>query len=152
MDKIFKIGLLVLAILIVTLSASTMATDLFNYGQRWKSWSVGTRNVYLEGFQDGSNHAYWTAGDQWLAHGDFLKNPALQKVKKVSGNVHFFVELSVIRDVMTGLYEDPANTFIKWETVLYLARDKLMGEDISERLIKARKFAIEEWELLQKME
>lgn len=56
------------------------------------------------------------------------------------------MDSSAIREVMTNLYADPANTYIAWDRMLYLARDKLMGKDISQALIDARKDAQKQYE------
>ena len=126
------------------------ATERFNYGQVWKLWPDYVRDVYLMGFQDGSVYAYFKALHKWLPPGEAFKKPEPQRVKEVRESVFLFVDRSALRDVMTSLYEDPANTYIRWEKIVYLARDKLMGKDISQSLIKARKDAHEEYELLRK--
>jgi hypothetical protein len=48
--------------------------------------------------------------------------------------------------VVTEIYRDPANAFLEPLTVVFLARDKLSGEDIGTALLKARKEVLEKYE------
>jgi hypothetical protein len=54
-------------------------------------------------------------------------------------NVDF--DLKDISAIMSSLYDDPANTYILNEDMALLANRKLLGDDISEGLIAARKIA-----------
>lgn len=49
-----------------------------------------------------------------------------------------FYETDALRDVMTSLYSDPANTYISFGSMIYVARDKLSGKDVEPILRKAR--------------
>jgi len=39
---------------------------------------------------------------------------------------------------MTNLYKDPSNTYIRYNSMLYIARDKLGGKDVEPALRLAR--------------
>ena len=52
---------------------------------------------------------------------------------------------------MTSLYDDPANAFIELTEMVYLANNKLKGEDILESLRYKRKQAVEVNDWLEKM-
>ncbi len=54
--------------------------------------------------------------------------------------------------MVSMLYQDPANTFVPWESMTYIARDKLKGQEIDEALKAARKKAVEDHLLIQQME
>jgi hypothetical protein len=41
-----------------------------------------------------------------------------------------FYDTSALLDVMTSLYADPANTYIAYTSMVYIARDKLAGKDV----------------------
>jgi len=43
-----------------------------------------------------------------------------------------------LRDVMTNLYADPANTYIRHDAMVYISRDKLSGKDVEPILRHAR--------------
>jgi hypothetical protein len=50
-----------------------------------------------------------------------------------------FYKNSALLDVMTSLYSDPANTYIGYAYMIYIARDKLAGKDIEALLRNARR-------------
>jgi hypothetical protein len=50
-------------------------------------------------------------------------------------------------DVITNLYKDPANSYVLFGDMVYIARDSLKGIDITDALLKARKHAIATYEL-----
>ena len=39
---------------------------------------------------------------------------------------------------MTNLYSDPANTYVRFDSMVYIARDKLSGKDVDPALRHAR--------------
>ena len=117
------------------------SNESLTYGKIWLSWSNNLRDVYLVGFSDGIDVVYWKAALTWLAPGEIFKKPESGRVKKVRQDVFLVLDIATIRDVMTNLYKDPSNTYIPWKKMIYLARNKLMGKDISIELINARKEA-----------
>lgn len=103
--------------------------ELFNYGRQWNSWSNGSRSIYLEGFVDGQSNTY-----------QLLVNdlPAVRR-EPLRLQTFTFYDRDVLRDVMTSLYSDPANTYIRYNSMVYIARDKLNGNDTEPRLKLARR-------------
>lgn len=115
-----------------TLSSCAIAPsgqELVNYGRRWNAWSGESRSIYLEGFVDGQSHTYL------LLTNDLPKD----RRESLRMQTFTFYDGSAIRDVMTSLYSDPANTYITFDSMVYIARDKLAGQDIESRLREARK-------------
>jgi len=102
--------------------------ELVNYGKRWNAWPDSSRSVYLEGFRDGQSHTY-------LA---FLNDLSPNRVEPLRLQTFTLYETTAIRDVMTNLYSDPANTYITFSAMVYVARDKLSGKDIEPMLRGAR--------------
>lgn len=93
-----------------------------------ESWSNDARLIYLQGFMDGQSETHLTyfnvlppKSRDALARKTFLR-----------------YELPALRDVMTDLYKDPANTYIRLSSMIYIARDKLDGLDIERRLRYSR--------------
>jgi hypothetical protein len=102
--------------------------ELINYGNEWNAWSNGPRSVYLEGFVDGQSHTYM------LLQNDI---PA-ERREPLRLQTFTMYESGALRDVMTSLYSDPANTYVAYDSMVYIARDKLGGKDIEATLRNAR--------------
>jgi hypothetical protein len=56
-----------------------------------------------------------------------------------------------LTDIISNLYKDPANSYILFGDMVYIARDSLKGNNASDALLKARKNAIATFELNKKM-
>ncbi len=102
--------------------------DLFNYGQEWNTWSNGSRYIYLEGFVDGQSSTYVAV----------LGDLPPDRREPLRLQTFMFYGATALRDVMTSLYADPANTFIRYDAMVYIARDKLSGKDVEPMLRRAR--------------
>jgi len=111
-------------------AAATSAQDerLFNYGKQWKSWPDICRSTYVLGFVNGQDSTY-------VALLDDLP-PARQEALRLK--TYTFYDEDALRDVITNLYADPANTYIRYSSIVYIARDKLAGKDIEPILRRAR--------------
>jgi hypothetical protein len=103
--------------------------QLMNYGRQWHTWSNASRTVYLEGFVDGLSNTFSSLRNDLPA--DRREPLRLQ--------IFTFFDSDVLRDVMTNLYSDPANTYIRYDSMVYIARDRLGGKDTEPRLRLARK-------------
>jgi hypothetical protein len=124
-------GLVYCAVLCAPMSAQQnpcQTVDRFNFGREWRSWSGTTRNVYMDGFMSGQADTYLALVNDLPAH---RKEPLSQAT-------FLFFDTDAIADVMTDLYKDPANAFIRFGAMVYIARDKLNGRDIEARLRYSR--------------
>ena len=121
---------LAVATFIVLCAATTPAQDerLFDYGRQWNSWSNFSRSTYLLGFVDGQSHTY---------NALFNDLPATRR-EPLRLQTFTFYDSDAIRDVMTSIYADPANTYIRHNSMVYVARDKLAGKDVEPMLRYAR--------------
>jgi hypothetical protein len=113
------------AFLALTLPACACITlpgfEPVDSGRLWKSWSAYERLVYLRGFHDGSFYA--------IEH-----SAPPQAIKEIALRYGF----TQIRDVITSLYSDPANAYINLSAMVFIARDKLDGQNAEQLLTKAR--------------
>ena len=116
-----------ISVYILTTNGSAQ-DELFNYGRQWNGWSNASRSVYLEGFVDGQSNTF-------LALSNDL--PAARR-EPLRLQTFTFYEADALRDVMTNLYKDPSNTYIRYNSMLYIARDKLGGKDVEPALRLAR--------------
>ena len=118
----------VMMLLVMPTSSGQRERDLFNYGQEWNTWSNGSRYVYLEGFVDGQSNTYAAV----------LGDLPQERREPLRLQLFTFYGAQALRDVMTSLYADPANTFIRYDSMVYIARDKLSGKDTESMLRSAR--------------
>lgn len=102
--------------------------SLVNFGHEWTAWSDGERSIYLEGFIDGQGHTFFLFWN--------VVSPARRAALRLQSFT--FYDRNAIRDVMSSLYSDPANTYITFDAMVYIARDKLSGKDIEMNLRHAR--------------
>lgn len=137
---------------IFSLYTGAHAEDPFNYGAIWRAWPPVAQDAYLQGFTDGINAAYWKARNSWLDSAILQEKPEPETVKRVREAVYPFFSPAALSQMVSMLYQDPANTFIPWESMTYIARDKLKGKEIDEALKAARKKAVEDHILIQQME
>jgi len=116
-------------LLIAVLSAHAQGppTKRVNFGNTWNSWSDYIRDIYLQGLTDGQFYTF-----------TLVPLDSVKSFNSMREKVFLFFEPNVIRDVMTDLYKDPANTFISSAAMAHIARDKLQGKDISKTLRRAR--------------
>jgi hypothetical protein len=125
----FTVALCSLILLLgFTLLCQEHRDNRINFGGQWNSWSTNDRLVYLSGFMDGQSETYSTLLSD-------LPEGSRERLRKAT---FLFYDLDVIRDVITDVYRDPANTFIRFSSIVYVARDKLDGKDVESRLRYAR--------------
>ena len=105
-----------------------LTPDRINYGREWRTWTDTIRQIYVEGFMSGQ-------ADTYLAVFNDLPNDRREPLRKA---LFLFHGLGPIADVMTDLYKDPANTFIRYGAMVYIARDKLSGRDVEPMLRNSR--------------
>lgn len=142
---------IITAFIIMLLSATSSNSDeRYNPGKTWASWSDYTRNIYLTGFNDGASRAFMGAAWEWLDHEDLRNVPRPEHVTKVA-NKTLIKDRPVIRDITTNLYTDPANTYISFGDMFFIAQDKLDGKDVNQELLKARKVAKKLHEVLRQL-
>jgi hypothetical protein len=102
--------------------------ELVNYGRKWNAWSNESRSTYLEGFVDGQSNTYLLV----------LSDLPAERREAIRLRTFTFYENAVLRDVMTSLYSDPANSYVRYDSMVYIVRDKIGGKDIEAALRSAR--------------
>jgi hypothetical protein len=135
------------SILALSLTSSLAAAEFFNFGRHWLALTTQAREIYVAGVVDGVSYAYFEAAESWLPSNEIYANPPSEKVERVRKKVFPMLADEALVAVMTDLYKDPANGFIDRRSLLFLARDKLLGQKIDDALVEARKSAIDRQEL-----
>ena len=128
--------------------------EMLDYGAIWKGWGREGQHAYLWGFIDGGTAVLVTAMEEYVSSGKQVRSAPkdcgviLDNTGKKTATL--FDEYKLI-DVITNLYKDPANSYILFGDMVYIARDSLKGNDVTDALLKARKHAIATYELNKKM-
>jgi hypothetical protein len=144
-----KTGIAIFFMLIF--SKTALAAEPYNYAELWRSWNIVAREAYITGVVDGIAEAFIVTLKN-LVPDKLGKSPTPTGVKKTTDKLFVRHTKNRIRDVMTDLYKDPANSFIHKVDMFFLARDKIEGKDIGKGLMEARKKAMEIHQLNEYMQ
>jgi hypothetical protein len=107
--------------------------EIIKYGPIWRAWDDNERNAYLGGFVDGQNDTYTV----FESLPELVSTSAARK-EALRLQLYTLYDHDVLRPVMTDLYRDPANIFITFGAMVYIARDKVTGRDIEPMLRYSR--------------
>ena len=145
-----KLKTSVIFFIIFIIAITSGISGPYNYAELWRSWSIVAREAYISGVTDGIAEAYFvTMGT--VAPEKIFKTPVPADVKEVRDKLFVRYTRDQIRDVITDLYKDPANSFITTLDMFFLARDKIEGKDIGKGLMEARKKAMDNYQLNKDM-
>jgi hypothetical protein len=163
MKRIIIIFVIVLLLISVLTNTILTKDGHYNYREVWNSWTDYQRYVYLWGFNDGTKYAAYKFpnGAREITGAKALSVPELNKafnfadkltIIKITSNITSngdvninFEErdLKIIRDIVSDLYSDPANAYIRFEDIIFIAIDKLSGKPIEKMLEIERKEAVD---------
>jgi|GEM_PF-3294400 len=134
----------VFCLVLFTVSSVLMGSQPFQYGRYWQGLSKEMRENYVNGFKDGVGNAlYHIKAKAYLE-----KDPKNQKELKLAEEAltdltSIHSDNRVLAEVMTDLYNDPANTYIPTTEILVISQAKLDGKPIDSMLLEQRKLAFE---------
>ena len=116
----------------ILLSATTSFGQEYNPGKSWLSWSHESRFNFVWGFTEGQALIL-----------EELKMKSTKNLKwAISDN-----DVPAITEIMSQFYNDPANTYIPWKYMAFVAKMKLEGQPstkIEEQLEMLRQYAMYE--------
>ena len=133
-------------------SNPVFSADMQDYGKIWTAWGKEGQTTYIWRFIDGGGHAMITVMNEITAsdnRGDKVPKTFYENIRVKTATLY---DENKIIDVITNLYKDPANSYIWFKYMVYIARDSLSGKDVSKAILEARKAAIANYELNKKME
>jgi hypothetical protein len=116
------------SLIFATANASAQEQVLFDYGKQWNAWSSDRRLIFVEGFVEGQSATFFAL---------FNDLPPGRR-EQLRLERFTFYKSDVLSSVMTSLYADPGNTYIRYGSMVYIARDRLNGKDIEPVLRRAR--------------
>lgn len=142
-----------LSICVILLPHWGLAAEMVNHAEDWLKLTPLEKRAYVAGVRDGLFHSYIEKPERWLPP----RKESRQELQKRIDDVRRQLLLSFpnnkqLVEVMSDLYKDPANAFIGEVVMLFIARDKLLGENVEVKLGAARKEAILRFETLQSIE
>lgn len=138
----------------VITSNSVFSADMQDYGKIWATWGKEGKTAYIWGFNHGKSHALIIVGNEIFLsdkRGDKVPETFYEHIRVQTMTLY---DTNKIIDVITNLYKDPANSYIGFNNMFYIAQDSLSGKDVSKDILEARKAAIAlaDYMLNQKME
>jgi len=164
--------ILTIIILLVLASNIYATAEPYNYREVWNSWTDYQRYIYLWGFKDARENIglITIAGIiKEFMGGKVLSIYELKEIINLTSEIDLLEpnasitdyeelnvsfkppDLKVIRDIMTDLYKDPANAYISFENMIFIAIKKLKGEKVESILEEKRKSVIKSEELIEKL-
>lgn len=133
-------------------SNPVFSADIQDYGKIWTAWGKEGQAAYIWGFIDGGGHAMLTLMNEITASDNRDNKVPKTFYENIRVKTATLYDENKIIDVVTNLYKDPANSYIWFKDMVYVARDSLSGKDVSKAILEARKAAIANYELNKKME
>jgi hypothetical protein len=130
---------------------SAFSADIQDYSKIWKAWGKGGQRAYICGFIDGGGYTMRTVLDEIFAsdkRGSKVPKLFYENVRIKTATLY---DESKIIDIITSLYKDPANSYIWFQEMVYIARDSLSGKDITTAILEARRSAKINYELNNKL-
>jgi hypothetical protein len=128
------------------------SVDMQDYGKIWTAWGKDGQTAYIWGFIDGGAHALQTVMSEIIVsdkRGGKVPKSFYENIRLKTATLY---DENKIIDVVTNLYKDPANSYIWFNDMIYIACDSLSGKDVSKAILEARKAAMINYELNKKME
>lgn len=147
-----KLMIVLLFLGIALTSTPVYSADMQDYSKIWTAWGKDGQTAYIWGFIDGGGYALQTVMSEIIASdkkGGKVPKSFYENIRLKTATLY---DENKIIDVITNLYKDPANSYIWFNDMLYIARDSLSGKDVSKAILEARKAAIANYELNKKME
>jgi hypothetical protein len=113
------------------------ADEPYDYGARWKAWDVYIRLAYVIGVEEGIVSAFFTTTTS------LDKKPSREEQLRILDILKFGsgIAKKKIIEVITEIYQDPANSYIPTVKIFIMAQEKIEGKDISKSLENARRAA-----------
>lgn len=132
MRKAFVLSavLLVIFFIIIPQLPATDKYKAFKYGDSWRTLSYDGKLMFIEGYYEGIIQGIHDAN--YVITG--RKAIDVNQMQKASNmhNPFYQTEVLVLIRVMDDIYKDPANIYVAYNLVLWLAKDKLDGKPIEE--------------------
>lgn len=135
---------------IVMTSNPVFSAEIQDYSKIWKTWGRDGQTAYIWGFIDGGTAVSLTAMEEYISLGKGAPKAIGVLLDNTGKKTATLFDEDKLIDVISNLYKDPANSYILFGDMVYIARDSLSGKDVTKAILKARKNAIATHELNEK--
>lgn len=142
---LFRVTAIIALIGLAGIPASPSPVKPYDYAALWRSWPTPAQERYVQGFSDAITVAYLEASLAWLPSKERTASSNSKRVRRVRDRLFLQQSPERIPEVMTGLYQDPANAHVFLTDMVFVARDKMKGKDFHTSLRKARKKAMDDF-------
>jgi len=117
-------------VLLTCFGTTTLAAEGYDYSARWKAWDINIQRSYIIGVKEGIEVGYFTT------IGNLSKDASPNDEIKIMNILKYgsSIDTNKIIEVMSDMYNDPANSYINNVKMFVLAQDKIEGKDISKLL------------------
>jgi hypothetical protein len=135
-----KIRILLLIMIFLTVPNIVLAEqappDLSRY---WQSLTIDERICFLNGHNDGSLKVFLEIYGMISPPLNKTESDNLEQLFTEMYVNYDAIDVTVLSNVISELYNEPANSYIEIGDVVRISRDKIQGKSVDNKLLKARK-------------
>ncbi len=134
-----KIRILFLIVFLLTIPNIVLAEVPANQSKYWQSLTANERTYYLYGHQDGIYKNFFEMFDIISKPLDKSESYKLNQLFTEMIIDYKVIDVTVLSNVISDLYNDPANSYIEVGDMTRIARDKIQGKSVDNKLLEARR-------------
>jgi hypothetical protein len=139
-----------LVIIAILLMPQTLLLDDSprDHSKYWNSFSQEQKEAYLIGVRDGLETGVFNTV-QLFEEQSGKKLISDATAKPLLDIILLDLDPEVLSKIMTSLYQDPANSYVNLDDMIFIANSKLKGRPIDDSLRTARDSALKRHKMLQ---
>jgi hypothetical protein len=134
-----KIRILFVIMIFLTVPNMVLAEqappDLSRY---WQSLTIDERICFLNGHNDGSLKVFLEIYGMISQPLNKYESDNLEQLFTEMYVNYDAIDVTVLSNVISELYNEPANSYIEIGDVVRISRDKIQGKSVDNKLLKAR--------------
>jgi hypothetical protein len=138
--------LIIIAILLVP--RTLLLGDPRDHGKYWNSFSQEQKEAYVIGVRDGLETGVFNTV-QLLEEQSGKKLISDATAKPLLDILLLDLDPEVLSKIITSLYQDPANSYVNLDDMMFIANSKLKGRPIDDSLRTARDRALKRHKMLE---
>ncbi len=135
-----KIRILFLIMVFLTIPNIVLAEQAPpNLSKYWQSLTINERICFLNGHNDGSLKVFLEIYGMISQPLNKSESDNLEQLFTEMYINYDAIDLTVLSNVISVLYNEPANSYIEIVDVVRISRYKIQGKSVDNKLLKARK-------------
>lgn len=127
---------------VIFIPVNSTSSEMFDFGKDWQSLSKNEKQSYMMGFKNGTTQTISMITDEIAttqSRGNKIPKSLITKIRQI----RISNDNAKIIEVISNLYNDPANSYIWYADMVLIANDSINGKDVKQSLLKARKVAVD---------